>query len=67
MDDDVARSLKVRILRDAAEILRRTGVAGIDPDGNDALAARMEQRAERIAAGGHDHSDISPSNLHDAG
>jgi hypothetical protein len=54
--DDILRSIKAEMLRDAAAEFRRTAAAGENPQLNIAAACMLEQRAERIVAGEDDHS-----------
>ena len=56
--DDVYRSIKVQTLRDAAAEFRRIAATETDPQLNILAACMLEQRAERIADGEDDHSDL---------
>lgn len=56
MHDNVLRSIKAEMLRNAAAEYRRAAEAGDNPTLNIAAACMLEQRADRIVAGEDDHS-----------
>lgn len=58
MPVDRLRALKVQTLRDAAEELRREAAAGMSPASNLLFADLLTRRANRVAAGEEDHSEI---------
>lgn len=65
MENNHLRELKVRILRGTADELRQIAASGDNPHFNNMLADRMLRRADRIAAGEEDHSQIFPDDLAD--